>query len=248
MLLVVGHVAFALACGVVGVRLLWLATRTRRAPEALLGASLATLVVGFFVIAASGVAGSAGAVRLPVLGAGLGIVWVSQVLTSLFNWKIFRPRELWAAVLTGGVGGAIGFCMVRSVVEIGLLPPDASTDIVRKTWLAWMRAPMVLVYGWTLLEGWGHYRMATRRAAIGLGDPVITNRFALWAGMGGAALVTSASSIALQVQGRGPISDPAAAFAMSVGSLAAAACVVLAFAPPKAYLRFIEQRAEARAA
>ena len=88
--------------------------------------------------------------------------------------------------------------------------------------------------------------MVQRRAAIGLGDPVIANRLLLWCLTCVCTIANMAVSCALQLAGMFPTADPVAAAALAFGSSVATALLYLVFLPPERYLRFIENRAVAR--
>ena len=75
-------------------------------------------------------------------------------------------------------------------------------------------------YAFTAYEGFRHYRMMLKRALLGLGDPVVANRFLLWAWAGSLQVVSDVVT-AYSLQSGGNIStDPSAILATSlVGSV-----------------------------
>jgi hypothetical protein len=90
---------FILTCGVVGGRLLWLASRTRELPEFCIGAGLFTVaVVAFPLLGVSGLgAKTVSEVNLPVMTAGLVALLFAITNLYAFTWRVFRPTE-WSSI------------------------------------------------------------------------------------------------------------------------------------------------------
>ena len=108
-----------------------------------------------------------------------------------------------------------------------------------------MRVPFLAALGWSALEALREYGMARRRLALGLGDPVVANRFLLWCLSGASQAAIHAMSLSLHVRGVGMLADPLGLFVVATGLLLAAAMMWLVFLPPAAYRRFVEDRARA---
>jgi len=177
-----GLVAFVAASLVVGLRVLVLATRTRQLPE--LAISMSMLL--------SGAIGT-GLLVLPLLvpdpsieaayysfQAGSASNHIGFALLFLFVWRVFRPREVWAAGLftvstlvlwTGGIGTAI------HVMPGGGIP---GRDIPPDLWFWLSLCSRFVVYGWATFESFHYYAMLKRRLALGLADPVVADRFFYW--------------------------------------------------------------------
>jgi len=236
---------FALVCGIVGIRLLGLARRTRELPEFFLGAAFVGIVVGILTIAVSRVGRvPVNEVNLPVFAGGFGVVWLSASFFIAFTWRAFRS----------GSKGALGFLILASLTmgasaagcvhAVATAPPDAHTASLTVYWLMGLRVPLMLNFAWSAIESFHHYRMARRRMAIGLGDPVTANRFLLWCGVGAFTLSSTAIGIALHLQGMGPMNHPLGAAALATGAMVPALLMTLIFMPPAAYRRFLLRRAE----
>jgi hypothetical protein len=98
----------------------------------------------------------------------------------------------------------------------------------------WVRAGS---YAWSAAEAGRYYGLMRRRLAVGLADPVVADRFRLW------AISSSAITAAFLVFYMGKLwaenvatSVPVLAATSAVG-LIAALSMWLAFVPPAAYLR-----------
>jgi len=227
--------SLAVAC-----RLLALQRRTGGLPELLLGGMLLLSVgVGYPLrIAADRMdppwAGAFFAVS--ALGIGLGFS-----LLFVFTWRVFRPHDRWACVFAAaGVATALGKALhgciqaySRGAVQV--MDESAAAILLQS-------GPIFVAYLWTAWESLRCYGMMRRRARLGLADAAVSDRFLLWALMalsaaGGVSITTVA--LALRVN---TFHSPAVLLASSLTGLAQAALLVLAFAPPRAYLRWVRAR------
>ena len=109
----------------------------------------------------------------------------------IFVVSTFRPRELWAkalaALLIGALwGGTLGWELSNRFDSIG-----------RGNGFWWLEYAAIWTYPlWTMVESYRYYALMRRRQAIGLADPMVTNRFLLWGSASlGTALATWTSSI-----------------------------------------------------
>ena len=236
---------FALVCGIVGVRLLGLARRTRELPEFFLGAAFVGMVVGILMVAASKVGRvPAGDVNLSLFAGGFGIVWLSMSFFIAFTWRAFRSASTWALGYVVFASLAMGVSAAGCVHAVATAPAESPTASLTVYWLMGLRVPMMLNFAWSSIESLYHYRMARRRMAIGLGDPVVANRFLLWCGVGVFTLTSTAVGTVLHVQGMGPMNHPLGAAAFATGAIIPALLMTLVFMPPAAYRRFLIRRAE----
>lgn len=236
---------FVLFCVIVGLRLLWLARRTRALPELLIGAAFTTIgLVGFPLMAASGFGRlSAGEINIPMLVIAQISLAFSIIAVFSFTWRVFRPKVRWAAALTGlsamGVG-LIVFMTVRSIISS---PADMSSLDAAGPWSSAFRLPFGVWYGWTAYESLRCYAQGRRRLALGLSDPVVINRFLLWGSMGALESVANIGALTLELQGLSPFTNPAGAMIMALNGLLGTGLMFLTFMPPDAYRRFVERRA-----
>jgi len=197
--------AFVLASAVVAARLLALARRTRQRPELLLGLGiLGTAALGYGVLIAAAVArGGANTVSatglqraLTAAGSLLHDAGVTMIL--LFVLAVFRPAERWARALAAAAllalwGGHAGWELSNGYRST--LPGNGF-------W--WLRSAVIWTYPlWTMVESYRYYGLLRRRRALGLADPLVTNRFLLWGSAAlGTALATWTASIPYFLVGR----------------------------------------------
>jgi hypothetical protein len=95
------------------------------------------------------------------------------------------------------------------------------------------------------VESLRYHALLRRRMALGLADPVVTNRFFVWGVGSGATCILVLILTGLYLQGHTLMTNsPAASVVVTLCGIAYTVVPVLTFAPPTAYLRFVERRAE----
>jgi len=246
-LLLLSTVAFIVAGGVVGWRLLALARRTRQLTDFIIGFMLFDLsAIAYPLIVWAGVGG------LPLERARwVGIVGsfaatVGWAGVYVFTVRVFRPRVAWArALATGGIAMlAYGF-VAGAQFNLRTSDPAALTSTANPVY--WLQAAAILAYGWTALEGLRCFLQARRRLAIGLADALVVNRFLLWAWIGVFALICIAPSFVIGLRGGDYVHHTGARLATALSGFAFAIATQLAFLPPPAYRRWVNGGARASA-
>jgi hypothetical protein len=238
-----------LACGFVGLRMLSLARKTRKLPELWMGVGLSAFAIA-----------QASRLALGLLGAGigaepaLGIYLLMQVGYSgaivglcFFTVGAFGSRSSWRrALLVGLVALTL---LSRSMLVRGMAPlllsgaPKQAIPI----WDSAAVSIYVLSFAWMAAESLRYHRLLCRRLVLGLADPVVTNRFLVWGAGAGATCLLVLILLALYQQGRTLMTDSLAASIVATASgLVFTVVPLLSFAPPRAYLRFVQRRAERR--
>jgi hypothetical protein len=231
----------------VGVRMIALARRTRGVPELCMG-------LGFTLICTVGYPGSlvtgfgrgtVGEVNVPLWAlaslftqAGIGSIW-------LFTAAVFRPGVGWARALCAAAFALMLTGFAGTLFVLLTAPADAPCTESARPWLMTGMLGYAGCFLWTAVEGMLQRRMALRRLALGLADPVVANRFLLWGMFGMAATginVTSSLGVVLGV-------DPAGSLLvmMPMGVLGGASAVLmyLAFFPPAWYVGWLRGSAAA---
>lgn len=178
---------FGLACLVVvsvwvGVRLMFLAKRTRELPEALLGVGLfltggPSVALGIAPLLISDPAGETAhwILRAAVIASALGAGTV-----YVFVWYVFRRTEIWGRLLLAALSLALLVATVGDLAtrEAGqqLFGPNA--DLGPFGVLSVF--PRILASVWAAWESFSYCAMMKRRAAIGLADESLALRFWYW--------------------------------------------------------------------
>jgi hypothetical protein len=224
---------------VVGTRMLLLARRTRALPEIALGLLLCLVCgVGYPVAVANQALRE---ILAPGLTYSLTVISmlcinVAFALVFVFTWKVFRPAAAWAR----NVALLAVVCLAADLAGI-FWQVDGSMSqaevMAAAKWLGVFDLSVIAMgYAWTAVESFHYRSKLTRRLALGLGDPVVCNRFALWGSFGtfsGAGCISIATLLWLGVD---VTMDVAGTLAISITGIGQAVCLYLAFVPPKAYL------------
>ena len=224
------------------------------------GATPDRLLAGFFLGLAAGIPprmmGVDLAVRSGVSWTGFWLSTVASVFIGIalvclaaFAWKVFRPGEAWAKRLVIAFGAALCAALLASTRS---LEASHAAGLPAITFNGLGAAALV----WSFVECVRYYRMMRRRQALGMGDPVVANRFLLWSLWAGAIGLQATLMFALRIAilssgaseqltaGADPGSPWIALIHAAKGMLAIVAPVAvvsvwLSFSPPAAYRRWL---------
>lgn len=232
--------SFVLSSLVVGVRLCRLATRTRRAAELYIGAGLLLLAVfGYpLMVMARKAQALPDPWRAAIAFLAALCLAVGGGLIVAFVRTVFRPRGAAATAALWAYGVAAGV-----VVILQTFGPGWSGWALHEqgAWAA-ARWLTLLPIGWGGVESLHYGWRMRRRVALGIGDPVLADRFRLFGVSLCCGFAANAGTVACQVQGIEVVGTALGAVVVSPASLAAVA-LWLAFCPPEAYTRRVRRRA-----
>ena len=239
LLILVSTAAFIIVGGLVGVRLLLLARRTRQVPDWTVGLALFSIAgVAYPLVLLCRVPDlfSAGAHAL-VFGSAMIVAAVGYSAVFVFTRQVFRPRARWALAFAGL--GTLTFMLQAGgslVVAMGIPEPELYPELTRD-WTLLRRAAAAVAFGWSGFESWIYHGRMQKRAAIGLADPLVANRFLLWAiASAGAALSTGVNAVLMMGDARA-LESPISLGVIAVAGLASAISLYLAFLPPRWLVR-----------
>ena len=238
-----GLLSFFTAGTVVGVRLLRLYARTRRAPELLAGLALLGLgpvatilgaLAGAFTMRAPDLSLTFSAIAYFAAGAGTGSA-------AVFTAIVFHRGSRVAAVVT------VALIVLLTIVWVGMAV-NGEFDLRRPPgpfrWLGQVARLAILL--WSAIESAVYGRLLLRRARYGLASPLVANRFALW------SLALAAGAFAMTIAFLGNVVNvaangwqPAHEVLVAACGIAASVALVLAFLPPDRYRRFVLARSGA---
>ncbi len=232
-LLAIGALAMILVDAIVGVRLLILARRTRQIPEAALGTAFLLLgAIGYplTTLARRGVLESE-SVNAALMGGGLLIQDVACFAVVLATAQTFRGGTLMARVVVALAAVWFLASWFGQLATSGFGPLEA--NFAYSAGLAARTA----AFGWASFEAFRAYAHGRKRLRLGLAEPLVVNRFLLFAiGMGAAF-----AAFVIFVVGQLTTANPAAAAwvlaATGVMGIVTAVPTWLAFVPPAAYRR-----------
>lgn len=224
----------------VGVRLLFVAVRTRRQPELLFGlaflcggAGQAFGQIGQRVLwtEAGLLATSMNAVCLALVAAGTIALWT-------VTRRVFRPEGRLPGVLfaLGCVATLVGFAVRGLDGEFAHVTAGSRGHAIHE-------AARLVMLSWMAFESTRHYGMLRRRMRLGLADPMASNQLLLWTVSGYAtwlaAAVISWWSFGLRIH---PLESPVATAILTVLMLVIGVGMWCAFFPPAALRRRIGAR------
>ncbi|MCC6216109.1 MAG: hypothetical protein IT376_14690 [Polyangiaceae bacterium] len=239
-----GLVAFMLTALVVGARLLALWRRTRELPELLLGAALIT--VGFLCYAVGTAAKLLVVVsedaRAALTIAGLALEGLGQLPLVAFSWRVFHPRSRVAAATAVTLAAAI-VAAFAAEVETGQYLRYSDALPASGPWIPLGLAARGAAPAWMALECFRLHAQLRRRLTVGLAEPLVVHRVALWgAGIGASALAYATSVGHRVVYGTGLREHVWAVSVVSMLALVSAVCLGIAYFPPEGYRRWAEGR------
>jgi hypothetical protein len=237
----VGFVAFFVVALVVGVRVLLLARRTRQLPELLMGIGVLGIgPVGFGLMVFARRFEDDPNLHMLTLGTALFAVSAGAFAKFVFNWRVYHPDSGFARGVALAAGAGLFGTFVWSGLAYGfvsddpLVPVSLSRSVLQIGCLLWGAAES--------LNYWTRMRLRVR---LGLADPVVCNRFLMWAiGAFAAGWGTAVGLVGQIITGASTAEAGWVMASSSLHGLVAAIAIALAFVPPKAYVRYIRMRAE----
>jgi hypothetical protein len=238
---------FVVVTTAVGVRMMLLARRTRGVPETLIGAGMTTIgLVGYPLGLAAGAGrGTMAEMNIPLWLLSIVAIDAGLLLIYAFTWRVFRPSSAWAkglVVASGVYLVGVGLCQLLAFLNA---PPDAPSGQVALRYTGAFLIGSAGCFLWSGIEGALQYRMARRRLAMGLADPVVANRFLLWAVFGASATLICAGSAVGLLRGVYSGASDEMKIVTGVFGVVGSGAMYLAFVPPAWYLRRVRARASA---
>jgi len=217
----IGFGAFVLASMVAGVRLLLLARRTRQAPESALGAALLLGGgIGYLLMVLALDVLPRPLAPPALLAANLSL-HAGALCLAIGTAHIFRPDDARARAAVAAIALVLGFSYTLRLWDASTIPAAPAvfwSDTIGSA----------VAYAWSALEAGRYAARLRRRLRLGLADPAVARRIALWAAACSAAVaihVASGLNRFLVTQG----THPAVLAVSSALGLAAALCLWLAF-------------------
>lgn len=237
-LLGLGIVAQIVVCAALGTRLLLLWRRTRKAPELAYGCAFLLLgAIGFPL----SIPARTGLVEGAAAGALLALAFAAQNAASLSigiaTWKTFRPGAGGLLWVCWGLGALYVVSLLGQQLEVGFAG-GRDGGAFYHLGLLLRFAP----FAWTCAESFRYHATLRRRRALGLADPVVTDRILLW----GLASLSICLGFVVFFAGRlltgNAAGSPWVLAATSCVAVASSVAMTLAFFPPRAYLRRVSRR------
>jgi hypothetical protein len=236
---------FMVILGSVGFRLVRLWQRTGELPELSLGAGLLIVSCSMPLCAAGRIPGLAMEMTgRACFALGMVAVWVGMSLMVFFTYWVFRRGSSWGRVLLATLAVGLGCGVVyMSIQNFAGDSIEAIKPMMLPGTLTVM-GTILMCFFWGGTESFRYWRALSRQQALGLADPVVTNRFLLW----GIASVTSSALILViagcAISGMTIMREP-----VPLAMLAGAGCIMsatwyLTFFAPERYLGWVRARVQ----
>jgi hypothetical protein len=174
-----------------------------------------------------------------MLGIAFLAMGVGTFANFVFNWRVYHPgsTRARAIVALGGVG--LVACFMTAAAQHGF----QSTDPLDPSGLArtWLQIGCLL---WSAGEAFLYWTKMRLRVRIGLADPVVSNRFLMWAiATFAAGWGTAVGFVGQVMMGTTNFDSGWVMVSSSMHGLVSAIAIALAFIPPRFYTRYVRSLA-----
>jgi hypothetical protein len=223
------------------VRLARAANRSRALPELLVGIYFLLVPVG---ISLSIRVGRFDPEAAWIVRAASNLLFTAGgVALTLFAWSVFRRDARWARVLA--FAGSAALLLTWAIaIPLGIYASDLSLFLL---------LPVYVSYVWVFAESLRSFLAFRRRERLGLADPVVVNRFllfAIWTGSVGAITLLGVGGSILHVargtfHDGGGLADPLILGVTRLLALPIAVSIFLTFLAPARYHAWLRARASA---
>lgn len=238
LVMAIGMATFVLTCAAVGLKLLTIAVR--QGGLAVWSCGLAFSLIAFLgyplpVVAGLG-RGTVAEMNLPLLLVGNWSSAAGMSLFFVFTAHVFRSQQAWARGLAGLLIAA--YVGVTSASSLAFLQAAPDADPFEVNWIYAIGIQLLccVCFGWISVEGLRQWRMSRRRLALGLADPVVSNRFLMWGLFGASTFVMVLVLLTLQFLRINAGNHVLGALTMAFFGVVSSSFAALAFFPPRAYL------------
>jgi hypothetical protein len=180
-------------------------------------------------------------VRFALVAIGIGAAHAGVLCTFVFTRRVFRPDVPWLRAGVWAMAAAMALVWITGLVYVNWPLRDSPREAM-VAGFPWALASNVLCgvgMAWSAWEAIRQWSLSSKRARIGLADPLVANRMLLWGVFTGASVVTSVLHGAMVASGRDPSESGAVIAVSGVLALASTVSLWLAFLPPEAWIRRI---------
>jgi hypothetical protein len=237
-----------------GARLLTMAYRTRESPELFCGLYFTGAAVGLSMrVLGSSLFPTQPDLAEPINSIGHVAFAAGTISMTVFTLRVFHPSSMIARVFALTTISAIVLTSLHTLIG-GYASVETSYSMIATNFMR------LVPTSWAFYESLRYWRSMQRRQALGLADPVVTNRFLLWSVWTGAVSALPMIPLLLRFAGVLVLENGEAGqqFADEIlprllmgirilfATIApiAAIALSLSFFPPTAYVERVRARAE----
>ncbi len=238
-----------LAALVIGGRLFRLYLRTRQLPELLLSVQFVFgQGVGYVVLVTGITAISKPGADIPtcatMVAGGWALVTFGLMAMVSFNYVVYRRGVAWGRLLMFGFWALLWV----GYLARGWIGQYSEPKQFEGAWFVVHQGATFAAGIWSVVEPIRYHGLMKKRLALGLADPMVTNRFLLW----GSAAVFACGMIAMSLtpafyvyldQSLVPMISTVTLIVMTFCGIGAMSLYGLTFFPPRAYRAWVMERA-----
>jgi hypothetical protein len=250
-LLIASQLFYLVVIPTLGVRLLLLAKRSRKQPEALLAVHFLLCCGLGYVLLITGLTG-ANDPTLMSASAVTALISIGYLASAIgvfaeagFNFLVFRRNDGWAKGLMALFGATLGAGYIGYGLTGGF-----QTGAFAGVWLWLLYGSFIAVAAWVMIEPLVYHHRMKKRLQLGLAEPMVVNRFLLW-GVGSIlrfAMVVGGIIPSVIFEGQRAQLRPDAIgwtlMAVALAGVGVAVSYSLTFFPTPRYVRFVERRSD----
>ncbi len=234
-----GLVAYLGSSLLLGVRLLWLARRSRALADLSFGiAYLAGGALGWATFLVSQTPAVQASPAAPLFArSSLFFVVLGVSAMMLATWRLFRPDRRWAAALAAALAAVMAVEVVHNCLLTATVFPPATDP-----WYWPGALARSVAFVWLPYEVLRYRAMLQKRRRLGLADARAIDQMLLWGVASLATLASHAVAVVASTLGVERRYGAALILVFSVDGLVSGVAVWLAFFPPAWYVRRVERR------
>lgn len=214
----------------IGARLLWVARRTRALPELLFGIAFLAGGLGqaFGQLGHRLIWNTPGPLATALNTGLFALVVIATLALYGAIWRVFgaESKRGIGMFVIGTSATVIGYALRIHTGDFATMKVDSDGNLI-------FSLARISLFGWAAVEAFHQSRMLTKRARLGLANPLVANQIWLW---GVAALFSLGLTIIIghntMTLHRSPLEDPLSTAALMVCVLASTAAMWCAFFPP----------------
>jgi len=234
--------------GLLVARLARVAQRERSLPEAMMALFFLGGSIGYAALMLPGTLGLGPEATLRWATVSNFFFMLPSTAVAIFTWIVFRRDAAWGRTLGIGIAvTVVGMQICGYVLSAMLSEAELAASSVAAG-LYWVGTTVrAASFGWAALESTIHWSKARRQLRLGLADPLVVNRFLLfatWSCMAALMLVFRVISPALAFERDGRMTEPVwFVIGQMMASIVCLLAVWFTFAAPRFYKRFVTGRA-----
>jgi hypothetical protein len=238
----VSILGFAIVGTVVGWRIGKLAKATGREPERWIAiCQLSICTVGYpALIFARALPG-----HLPIVATSIGIAGIDVGIAAIFFFTrcVFRPEVGWLSRALQVVVASLVIHWLGASIEMVRAVSGGTAAVPSGVWTLFVAGVSTVGFGWTAWESFRYWAVLRRRVPLGLADPLVVNRVALWGLTGLSSFCINGVSVRTVLTGINVLDDATTMIVTGILGTTNTVCLFLAFLPPAWYAARIRRGA-----